>query len=117
MLVTKIDGKDVVGGRTAEFLMAPGTYTVTVDVRKDQTYNAGKVRWKEATADVKLEVLQGHTYIPHYELLGDRIRMFFTDMGLNFPQECLPLYRFVNAGGNPGSALYQTQRKCERTDQ
>src|SRR4051812_28200734 len=35
LTVIKINGKDVVGGRTAEFLMSPGAYTVTVNLRKD----------------------------------------------------------------------------------
>jgi hypothetical protein len=111
--ITKIDGKDVLGPKTAEFLMSPGTYTVTVHVLKDFAVS----RWEEATGDIKVEVLQGHTYIPNYQLSGNTIRMFFTDAGLDFPQECLPLYRRVNEGSNPGFAVYKTQKKCERTDQ
>ena len=118
--IIKIDGKDVLGPKTAEFLMSPGTHTVTVRVLKDfkPGFGIGAVStWKETTGDIKLEVSQGHTYIPNYQLSGDTIRMFFTDAGLNFPQECLPLYRRANEGSNPGFAVYRTPKKCGRTGQ
>jgi hypothetical protein len=73
------------------------------------------VAYDRAFPVARLEAKAGHTYIPNAVVDGNRIALYFEDKGQDFPQECLPLYRAVNEpGGNPGLAVYKTEKKCDR---
>jgi hypothetical protein len=115
--VATIDGKPVDMARSASFHVLPGTYRIEVLAKTDFATEAGaqgyKSSWKEAKLEVTLTAVAGHTYVPNAVLRGDRIRVIFDDMGANYPQECLPLYRVVNKSSNPGHKLYSDGKACK----
>jgi hypothetical protein len=105
MNVIAIDGKVVDRERTAEFLLKPGKYLISLAIDKDRivTTSAGMVHTsaKKATTEVSLNAVAGHTYIPNALTDGEKVVAYFDDAGIGFNKECMPARRFATAyGGN-----------------
>ena len=100
--VVAIGGKVVDGARTAEFLVLPGQYRMTLKIEKDLTLGPARIDWKETEILVSLDAVAGHTYIPNARVDGRSVAVYFDDAGVDFNRECLPLRRFAVAYG--GSA-------------
>jgi hypothetical protein len=100
--VVAISGKVVDGTRTAEFLVLPGQYRMTLKIEKDLTLGPARIDWKETEILVSLDAVAGHTYIPNARVDGRSVAVYFDDAGVGFNRECLPLRRFAPAYG--GSA-------------
>src|SRR5882762_295063 len=100
--VVAISGKVVDGTRTAEFLVLPGQYRMTLKIEKDLTLGPARIDWKETEILVSLDAVAGHTYIPNARVDGRSVAVYFDDAGVGFNRECLPLRRFAVAYG--GSA-------------
>jgi hypothetical protein len=111
--VLEIDGKEVSTGKAASYLLLPGSYQVKIDALKDFEPGIAVITFKKALVLSRLEARAGHTYIANAVIDGDRISVFFEDKGLDFPLECLPLYRQVNSPNRSvGLGLYSTDKKC-----
>ena len=93
--VVEVDGKSITHGRAASYLLLPGSYAVKVLATKDARYGAGRMTYKRADPESRLEAKAGHK-------------------GLDFPRECLPLYVAVNESSNPGAMVYRSDKTCDR---
>lgn len=98
--VLKIDGQPVNTSTAASFLALPKNYVITIKAKLDADIGTSSqgltYSWKEAENDVELDVVAGHTYLPDATRVDGKIVLAFKDMGLNFPQKCLPLYIAVD---------------------
>ena len=112
LTVVSINGKAVNTTRTAEFLLNPDIYKVTIRVLNDLHAGYPNVSWKEVTLEAEVNALAGHTYIPNAEISGESVSLKFDDMGMNYPQSCLPLYQFVSP--SQGGARGNTQQLCTK---
>jgi hypothetical protein len=102
ILVQKINGAqppDI--GRAAEYLLLPGSHSISWEMRSDQRFDGARLVWKQANGELTLNAVAGHTYIPNAIVSGDRVRVFFEDKGLNYPRDCLPLYTQAMFYGKP----------------
>lgn len=113
LTVLEIDGKDVSTGKAASYLLLPGSHEIKIHALKDFVPGFPISTIKRASIMSRLEARAGHTYIPNAVVDGDRISVIFEDKGLDFPRECLPLYREANNPGGSGLlGLYATDKKC-----
>jgi hypothetical protein len=103
ILVTKINGAQPPSiGRAAEYLLLPGRYLISWELKHDQRTNImGGVTWKGAAGDFELNAVAGHTYIPNAQIFGNQAIVVFEDKGLNYPRDCLPLYTQAMFYGKP----------------
>lgn len=90
LIVTAISGKDVDTNRTSEFLLLPGDYTIKIRALHDLK-GLAFISWKEATLEVPLHAVAGHTYIPKGYIKDQKISVDFSDLGISYPRGCLPL--------------------------
>ena len=116
--ITSINGKPVDRSRTASFLLPPGTYEISLHANKNMQVTSGiggglGIKLEEADGEATITAQRGHTYIPNANVSGKQIQFFFEDKGLNYPTECLPVYKAVNTSSNPGLKLHATGKKCE----
>lgn len=93
LTVVAIDGQKLSINRTAEFLLAPGRHVVTVAAYHDQRMQGNLVTWKQATMDVELYAIAGHSYMPQADINSDLIKAYMLDLGTSFPRGCMPLRR------------------------
>jgi hypothetical protein len=107
LTVTSINGISVNQTRTSEFLLLPGSYSVRVQALQDFRPSLFASTWNAAIMDVQLKAEAGHTYIPQAEIGDKWIRIFFEDLGENFPRECIPLRKVV-----PGRSDIPVTHEC-----
>ena len=105
IIVARINGEQPPSiGRAAEYLLLPGTHTISWEVRHDVRPDPlvlGRLTWKQANGEIKLNAVAGHTYIPTAVPSGGVVRVFLEDKGVNYPRDCLPLYTQAQFYGKP----------------
>lgn len=111
--ITEINGKAVNITNASSHLVLPGTYDLTIRVTADMVASGTHVSWKEASLTVSAEVVAGHTYIPRILRKGEEVSVIIEDAGVDFPEECLPLFKQIERSSNPGSAIHRHKKKCE----
>lgn len=93
--ITAINGKPVSIDNTAEFLILPGKYRITLKAHKDQKFNGVIFSWKEAIIDADFNAVAGHSYMPQANITSDKIRAYLLDLGESFPRGCMPMRKFL----------------------
>ena len=103
IIVTKINGEQPPSiGRAAEYLLLPGAYTISWEVRHDvRTNMMGGISWKQANGEMRLNAVAGHTYVPNATPSGNIVTVVLEDKGTNYPRDCLPLYTQAQFYGKP----------------
>jgi len=110
--VKSVDGKVVPSA--ASFYLLPGQHSIQASIVVEDRASGPQKR-KVGKAEGVLDAQAGHTYLPAAVLRGDNYAVFgFEDMGVAYPQECLPMYRTINESNNPGHAIWKDGRKCDR---
>lgn len=121
--VGKIDGETYNLSRAAELQLLSGTHLVNVYVQNQLHCGATLVglgcRWRDAHVQVTLRAEKGHSYIPDAQVMGNTVRVFFNDVGMNFPHDCMPMMKMVNgeAGSRGLAGIYSDGGKCEEAKQ
>lgn len=95
--VTKIDGEAVDQERTSEFLLLPGSHTVTFHIMNNYNYKIIgtylSVSYNQSYIDVDMNFDAGHSYIPRSWIVNDLSYLSIDDKGKGFRKECMPLRR------------------------
>ncbi|NQD36367.1 hypothetical protein HPT27_04960 [Permianibacter sp. IMCC34836] len=91
--IKEINGKPVNDTTAAEFHVLAGDYKILLKAFADFNPSATSSTWKDAFIEVSVSVENGHTYIPNFTRIDDKVSVHFDDKGVGFKKECLPLYQ------------------------
>lgn len=103
--VTAINGVAVNTTKTAEFQITPNAYKVKLRIYPNIKVINPKVTSEALEQEIELIAEENHTYIPNADITPDgTVKFKFDDAGKNYPQACLPLYKFASPsqGGSRG---------------
>lgn len=93
VVIVELDGRLLEAASVAEVRLAPGTHALRARV-KFGSYPAGsRLYWQEAEIHLAFDALPGHTYLPDASLLAGVVVGRVTDLGVDYPAECLPAAR------------------------
>jgi hypothetical protein len=97
--VTFIDDKPFESTNHREIHLLQGHHRLEVEIKADlsSSISVGTIttRGKRALVSVEQDFQAGHTYVLRVERqAGDAFRLVVADLGLDFPERCMPLTLF-----------------------
>jgi hypothetical protein len=128
VVIVELDGRALDAAAVDEVRLRPGPHAFRARV-KFGTYLAGsRLHWQEAEVHLAFDAQQGHTYLPDASLASGVAFGSVTDLGEDYPGDCLPAARrgfpglaatreantacqlvrqpvAIGTGGTPGSAI------------
>jgi hypothetical protein len=97
--VVAVDGHEIDPSRATELRLVPGRHEITLRVDY-QVLHPVTPEWAESDAPVEFLAVARHTYVPNAAVFKDHAVGRVDDMGLDYPERCLPASRTLSRNAN-----------------